>query len=100
MQDKDADPVIKVTVRGIGGHCEKPGCTNKAEDICGDMFLCRACIVGRDDEKDQKQLREEWLSRCDLSSSGGMLIEKKCADRGSVEKLEKGDSTLIPAFQC
>lgn len=80
MEDVDAKPEIKENARCVGGYCENEGCNNKAEDTWDGRFLCRSCIVGRDEIQDRIQLREEWLSRCDISSSGGSLFEEKAPD--------------------
>jgi hypothetical protein len=75
MNDPDADPEMIDKARCIGGYCETKGCNHKAADTHKGRFLCRSCIVGNTEIQDHEQLREEWLSRCDVGSSGGMLID-------------------------
>jgi hypothetical protein len=89
MEEFSFEDFKKIDHSCIGGYCETVGCHNLAEDFYRGAYLCRTCIVGKDDKED---LRRQMLESACIHSSAGSLV-----DEGSetyVDRAEKKRNKL------
>ena len=62
-------------VVGYGGECSTDGCKNPAVDRFRGRYLCRDCLIGRNDEDDLLQLRDQWVGVVGLGNPSRMMEE-------------------------